>query len=57
MKIITVSPNMDIAAIPQINRFTDGVNIYIVETKADYAALPASIQTMLGPDALAALQA
>lgn len=48
MKIIPVSQtNPDIAEIPQINRFTDGVNYFVIETDDDYQQLPQSIQDMI----------
>lgn len=46
MKIIPIAPGLDVAEIPQIDRFTDGVNIYIVETEKDYDALPQQIKDM-----------
>lgn len=48
MQIIPVSQtNPDIADIPQINRFTDGSNYFVIETDADYQKLPQPIQDMI----------
>lgn len=49
MKIIPIGPNIDIENIPQIDRVCDSNNIYIIETSADYAALPASVQAAIAP--------
>lgn len=56
MIVLPCDTQLDILKIAQINRFTDMVNIYIVETVADYDALPQSIKDMLGPDQLLILK-
>lgn len=48
MKIIPVSQSSpDISEFPQINRFTDGVNYFVIEKESDYQKLPESIQDMI----------
>lgn len=48
MQIIPVTQTKpDIADIPQINRFTDGVNYFVIETDADYQRLPQPIKDMI----------
>lgn len=56
MKIFPCNTAQDISIVPQLNRFTDMTNIYIVETVTDYDALPQSVKDMLGPDQLLALK-
>ena len=52
MITIAIAEGMDVSSVPQIDRFTDGVNVYIVQTQADYALLPQAIQDQISLAAL-----
>ncbi len=47
MKTLPITSDMDIDSMPQIDRFCDSQNIYIIETDADYATLPQPIIDMI----------
>lgn len=44
MKTLPIHPDIDLSAIPHIDRFCDASNVYLIETEADYALLPQEIR-------------
>lgn len=50
MKTLPIHPDLDLSAIPHIDRFCDASNVYLIETEADYLLLPQEIQDAQNAD-------